>query len=194
MSLHLDIPDHTTLSRRSKTLNIKLKAKLPPDPIDLIIDSTGLSVFGEGQWAAAKHGERGSQGWKKLHLGVDGHGAIVAEALTDPNVDDAKTGVGMIKKARFKWKTIDDKPRGIAPPSSSILKRLSPDSTAFASTSYPTTVFIVLLDRTGSGETALLRERQEEQRAEFIDPSRPEWEKSARVPVVRGTLMGAHPL
>jgi transposase len=106
MSLHLDIPDHTTLSRRSKTLNIKLKAKLPPDPIDLIIDSTGLSVFGEGQWAAAKHGKRGSQGWKKLHLGVDGHGAIVAEALTDPNVDDAKTGVGMIKKARFRVKTV----------------------------------------------------------------------------------------
>ena len=75
MGLHLDVPDHTTLSRRGKTLKIKLKAKFHVGPIDLIIDSTGLSVFGEGQWAAAKHGSRGFQGWKKLHLGVDGTGS-----------------------------------------------------------------------------------------------------------------------
>ena len=106
MSINLDIPDHTTLSRRSKTLKIKLKAKLQLGPIDLIIDSTGLSVVGEGQWAAAKHGKRGFQGWKKLHLGVDDSGIIVAETLTGPNVDDAKVGVKMIKKTRFKMKAL----------------------------------------------------------------------------------------
>ena len=106
MGLHLDVPDHTTLSRRSKTLKIKLKARLHLGPIDLIIDSTGLSLFGEGQWAAAKHGKRGFQGWKKLHLGVDDNGIIVAETLTGPNVDDAKTGVKILKKARFKVKAV----------------------------------------------------------------------------------------
>jgi IS5 family transposase len=106
MGLHLDVPDHTTLSRRGKTLKIKLKAKFHLSPIDLIIDSTGLSVFGEGQWAAAKHGKRGFQGWKKLHLGVDGNGIIVAETLTGPNFDDAKTGVKILKKARFKVKAV----------------------------------------------------------------------------------------
>jgi IS5 family transposase len=106
MGLNLDVPDHTTLSRRSKTLKIKLKAKLQLGPIDLIIDSTGLSVVGEGQWAAAKHGKRGFQGWKKLHLGVDGNGIIVAETLTGPNVDDAKTGVRMIKNARYNLKAV----------------------------------------------------------------------------------------
>ena len=106
MGLHLDVPDHSTLSRRSKTLKIQLMAKLHFSPIDLIIDSTGLSVFGEGQWAAAKHGKKGFQGWKKLHLGVDGNGFIVAEALTGPNVDDAKTGVRMIKNARYKVKAV----------------------------------------------------------------------------------------
>jgi hypothetical protein len=106
MGLHLDVPGHTTLSRRSKTLKIKLKAKFHAGPIDLIIDSSGLSVFGEGQWAAAKHGSRGFQGWKKLHLGVDGTGIIVAETLTGPSVDDATTGVRMIKKARFKVKAL----------------------------------------------------------------------------------------
>jgi IS5 family transposase len=106
MGLHLDVPDHTTLSRRGKTLKIKLKANCHIGSIDLIIDSTGLSVFGEGQWAAAKHGKRGAQGWKKLHLGVDGAGIIVAEALTGPNGDDAKTGVRMIENNRFRVKAV----------------------------------------------------------------------------------------
>lgn len=57
MGLHLDVPDHTTLSRRSKILKIKLKAKFYLGPIDLIIDSTGLSVFGEDQWAALGHAQ-----------------------------------------------------------------------------------------------------------------------------------------
>ncbi len=106
MGLHLDVPDHSTLSRRGKALKTKLKANGHIGPIDLIIDSTGLSIFGEGQWAAAKYGKKGFQGWKKLHLGVDGTGIIVAETLTGPNVDDAKTGVRMIKKARFRVKTV----------------------------------------------------------------------------------------
>jgi hypothetical protein len=106
MGLDLDVPDYTTLSRRGKTMKIKLKAKFHLGPIDLIIDSTGLSVFGEGQWAAAKHGKRGFQGWKKLHLGVDRNGVIVAETLTDPNVDDAKTGVKMINNERYKVKAV----------------------------------------------------------------------------------------
>jgi hypothetical protein len=106
MGLHLEVPDDSTLSRRGKTLKIKLKTKLHLGRIDLMIDSTGLSVFGEGQWAAAEHGKRGFQGWKKLQLGADDNGIIVAETLTGPNVDDAKTGIKRIKKARFKVNTL----------------------------------------------------------------------------------------
>ena len=63
----------------------------------LIVDSTGLSIVGEGEWAAAKHGRRGRRGWKKLHVGVDRSGVIVAQALTDGNVDDATTGITLIE-------------------------------------------------------------------------------------------------
>ena len=45
MNLHLDVPDHTTMSRRSKSLNIKLRVPKTKGPIDLIIDSTGLSML-----------------------------------------------------------------------------------------------------------------------------------------------------
>ena len=67
-----------------------------PGPIQLIVDSTGLSIVGQGAWAVAKHGGHGKRGWKKLHLGVDRSGVIVAQALTDAPVDDATTAVDLI--------------------------------------------------------------------------------------------------
>jgi hypothetical protein len=69
------------------------------EPLHLIVDSTGLSVVGEGAWAAAKHGGRGIRGWKKLHLGVDRSGLIVAHALTEATVDDATVGIDLIVAA-----------------------------------------------------------------------------------------------
>ena len=66
-------------------------------PLHLVVDSTGLSVVGEGERAAAKHGKRGKRGWKKLHLGVDRAGVIVAQAVTEPTADDATTGVGLVE-------------------------------------------------------------------------------------------------
>jgi transposase len=106
MGLQSDVPDHTTLSRRSKTLKLKLRVPKINGPIDLIIDSTGLSIVGQGQWAAAKHGQRGKQGWMKLHLGVDELGNIVIQELTDSNVDDAKTGIKMIKRVKRQVRSV----------------------------------------------------------------------------------------
>jgi IS5 family transposase len=96
MGVGLDVPDHTTLSRRSHCLEVLLSRIATNAPIHLIIDSTGLSIVGEGEWAAAKHGGKGRRGWKKLHLGVDGAGAIVSHVLTDGSADDARTGLEVI--------------------------------------------------------------------------------------------------
>ena len=88
MSLDLPAPDHTTLSRRGQLLDVSLR-HLPRDKrLHLLIDSTGLSMFGEGEWAAAKHGGHGKRGWKKLHLGVNRSGVIVgvvARIVTGPH-------------------------------------------------------------------------------------------------------------
>ena len=62
----------------------------------LIVDSTGLSIVGEGEWAAAKHGGRGTRGWKKLHVAVNRSGVIIAEVLTEATLDDATTGIDLI--------------------------------------------------------------------------------------------------
>jgi hypothetical protein len=53
-------------------------------------------MVGEGEWATVKHGSRGTRGWKKLHLGVDGTGVIVAHAPTSGHVDDATTALDLI--------------------------------------------------------------------------------------------------
>ena len=97
MGLDLRSPDDTTLSRRGQHLDLTLRGVPRRAGLHLIIDSTGLSIVGEGEWAAAKHGGRGTRGWKKLHVGVDHNGVIVARALTDAAVDDATTGVELIK-------------------------------------------------------------------------------------------------
>ena len=89
MGVNLAVPDYTTLSRRSQHLGVQLHRVPTGNPIQLIIDSTGLSVVGEGEWAVAKHGGKGRRGWKKLHLGVDGAGVIVAQVLTEGHADDA---------------------------------------------------------------------------------------------------------
>ncbi|MGV3520504.1 IS5 family transposase [Luteitalea sp.] len=99
MRAGLNAPDHTTLSRRSELLDVTMRNIPAAGPLHLIVDSTGLSVVGEGEWGAAKHGGRGTRGWKKLHLGVDRAGVIVARVLTEATVDDATEGIDLIGAA-----------------------------------------------------------------------------------------------
>ncbi len=106
MGLSLDVPDHTTVSRRGALLSVPLRSRPSTGAIDLVIDSSGLTIFGEGQWAAVKHGGKGVQGWRKLHLCVDETGTIVAQALTDASVDDATTGIDLMDEVSAKVKTV----------------------------------------------------------------------------------------
>ena len=61
-----------------------------------MLDSTGLSIVGAGEWAAAKHGGRGRRGWRKLHLGVDQSGVILVHTLTKATGEDATTGLDLL--------------------------------------------------------------------------------------------------
>jgi Transposase DDE domain len=89
MDLTISAPDHTTVSRRAVTLPVIQPAQVPHGPLYVLIDSTGLQVYGAGQWLDAKHGARSRRRWRKLHLAVDaGSGITVAQALTDQDADD----------------------------------------------------------------------------------------------------------
>jgi|SRR5215212_1326318 len=85
----LRVPDHTTLSRRGRGFAGRRPGTVPHGPMHLVIDSTGLKLFGRGEWDAEKHG-RARRSWRKLHLAVDADtGEIVACVLTDNGADDA---------------------------------------------------------------------------------------------------------
>jgi transposase len=89
MRLMLSAPDHSTVSRRSVTLPVIQPVSVPQGPLHVLIDSTGLQVYGAGQWLEAKHGTKSRRTWRKLHLAVDAaSGMIVAQTLTDQDIDD----------------------------------------------------------------------------------------------------------
>ena len=89
MGLVLPFPDHTTLSRRNATVAIsRLDEQGSKGPVDVIVDSTGLKVCGQGEWHSQKHGEKKRKRWKKLHLGVDNQGEIIASTVTDSDEQD----------------------------------------------------------------------------------------------------------
>ncbi len=97
MRLELSVPDHTTLSRRGRTVDVPSLPRKADGPIHLVIDSTGLKIVGGGQWNADKHGvSRNRRQWRKLHLGIDLGGFIVASALTNSSEDDGSVGVDLL--------------------------------------------------------------------------------------------------
>jgi hypothetical protein len=99
MDLDLKTPDHTTLSRRSATVEVPEFVRRGDQPIHLTIDSTGLKIMGNGEWHALKHKTSNKRrAWRKLHLAVDGVGFIIASELTESGVDDASVGVTFIDR------------------------------------------------------------------------------------------------
>ena len=96
MRLDLSVPDYTTLSRRSQHLRRRLRPVPPGEGLHLVLDSTGLSIVGAGEWAAATHGGCGRRGWRKLHLGVDQSGVIRVHTLTEATGDDATTALDLL--------------------------------------------------------------------------------------------------
>lgn len=85
----LAVPDHTTVSRRAMKLPSISEVHLPDGPLHVLIDSTGLKVYGAGEWLLEKHGQRARRTWRKLHLAVNARsGQIVASVLSRQDVDD----------------------------------------------------------------------------------------------------------
>jgi IS5 family transposase len=88
LNIHLPVPDHSTLSKRSKILQVELPRKTSAS-LNLVLDSTGLKIYGEGEWKVRKHGYSKHRSWRKLHLGSNpDNGEIQAVLLTENSVSD----------------------------------------------------------------------------------------------------------
>ena len=100
LDVALPIPDYSTLNRRAKTLKVDLP-RCEKGPIHAVLDSTGLKVYGEGEWKVRQHGYSKRRTWRKLHLSVDeATGEIEAELLTGAGVDDAEAAGGLLKQTQ----------------------------------------------------------------------------------------------
>ena len=71
MGVDIPVPDFSTLSRRGLGLRLPAKPRVDrTEPIHLTMDSTGLKIFGEGEWLQVKHETKAKRkSWRKLHLG-----------------------------------------------------------------------------------------------------------------------------
>lgn len=88
LDLPLPVPDHSTLSKRGKTFHVRLPRKTNGS-LNLVLDSTGLKIYGEGEWKVRKHGYSKHRTWRKLHVGADpDSGEIQVAVLTGNNTSD----------------------------------------------------------------------------------------------------------
>ncbi len=72
LDLSVTIPHYSTLSRRANGLNVPFRrSNSQGRPVHMVIDSTGLKLYGEGEWMVRTHGKKKRRSWRKLHLGVD---------------------------------------------------------------------------------------------------------------------------
>ena len=89
-------PHYSTLSRRAASLDVKLE-RLSRGPLHLAVDSTGVKLYGEGEWKVRLHGKEKRRTWRKLHLALDHttHEAV-ALSMTDKDVLDRRELPGLL--------------------------------------------------------------------------------------------------
>ena len=71
LRLDLPVPDYSTISRRQSSLATSLTVSPNSRPRHVVVDATGLKVYGSGEWHVRKHRYGRRRAWRKLHLGVD---------------------------------------------------------------------------------------------------------------------------
>jgi hypothetical protein len=90
LGLDLICPHYSVFCRRAKGLQIPLRKLLKPgEKLNVIFDSTGVKVYGEGEWKVRKHGYSKRRTWRKVHVGMCADsGQVVVSATTSNNVSD----------------------------------------------------------------------------------------------------------
>jgi IS5 family transposase len=99
--LDLDLPvmDYSQLSRRCARLEVTLPRRAKREPLHMVVDSTGVKVFGEGEWKVRQHGYTKRRTWRKLHIGADeSTGEIVAAVVTTNNVADSQVLADLLEQ------------------------------------------------------------------------------------------------
>ncbi len=89
MSVQVTSPGYSCISRRAKTVKIHYRNPNRGAIAHLVVDDTGLKVYGEGEWTIRKYGKEKRRTWRKLHLAIDAatHEVIAAEVRLESMAD-----------------------------------------------------------------------------------------------------------
>jgi IS5 family transposase len=89
IGIDLPVPHYTTLSRRTPSISVRLPRQRKKSGLHVVVDSTGLKVYGEGEWKVRKHGKSKRRTWRKVHLGFDEKtGEVMTCVLTEKEEHD----------------------------------------------------------------------------------------------------------
>lgn len=107
LGVELPVPDYTTLCRRMRGLEVILPRKSKNEPIHIVVDSTGLKVYGEGEWKVRQSGYTKRRRWRKLHLAVDeSSGQIEAVVVTPNSISDGEVFGELVEQVESEIKQI----------------------------------------------------------------------------------------
>jgi hypothetical protein len=97
LKVSLPVPDHSTLSRRMALVEVRLPLKAANKARHLVVDSTGLKLYGEGEWKVRAHDASKRRTWRKLHLQIDeASNEVVVCAASENSVSDDEMFVEML--------------------------------------------------------------------------------------------------
>lgn len=89
LKLDVPVPHHTILSKRAAQLEVTLPRHAKSAALHVVVDATGLKVYGEGEWKVRQHGYSRRRTWRKLHVGMDeATGEFLAAVCSDKDMAD----------------------------------------------------------------------------------------------------------
>jgi len=104
--IHGKVPDFTSLAKRAAKLKVAIRMTESQGPIDNVVDSTGLKVFGEGEWKVRQHGASKRRTWRKIHQAVNPRThKIIAELTTENRVHDSAAVAPLLNQIQEPVKT-----------------------------------------------------------------------------------------
>ncbi|MCH5372339.1 MAG: IS5 family transposase [Planctomycetes bacterium] len=107
MGADVPIPHHTSLVKRAAKLDVSIQLTEARGQVDVVVDSTGLKVYGEGEWKVRQHGADKRRDWRKVHLAVDPDShTILAELTTSPRTHDATAALSLLEAVDAELQTV----------------------------------------------------------------------------------------
>jgi transposase len=105
MKVGLPSPHYSTLCRRARNLELSLTA--PRKIRHLVIDSTGLKLYGEGEWKVRLDGADKRRTWRKLHIAMDAERwQVTSTLITDKDELDRHVLTPLLKETEAEIKYV----------------------------------------------------------------------------------------